>query len=47
MWCEQDFLSFQVRLFGGYDGFESGDRGYGWCGAVGVVVVICGVGAGV
>ena len=41
------FCLFQARLFGEYDGCESGDRGYGWCGSVGVVEVVCTVRMGV
>ena len=37
---------FSVCLFGGYDGCESGDRGCGWCGGVGVVEVFSSVGVG-
>ena len=36
-----------MRLFGEYDGCESGDRGCGWCGGVGVLEVVCGVSMGV
>ena len=36
-----------MRLFGEYDGCESGDRGCGWCGGVGVLEVVCGVAMGV
>ena len=36
-----------MRLFGGYDGYESGDRGCGWFGSVGVVEVVCSVRMGV
>ena len=40
---------FLASLFEGYDGWENGDRGCGWCGGVGcfsgvgVVKVVCGV----
>ena len=46
MWGSWVFCLFQTWLFGGYDGCESGDRGCGWCGSVGVEVV-CGVRMGV
>ena len=47
------FLSFSARLFGGYDGCESGDGtcdwcgGLGWYGGVGVVEVFYSVTMGV
>ena len=34
---------FQAWLFGGCDGCESGDGGWGWCGGVGVVELVCGL----
>ena len=34
------FCLFQAWLFGGYDGCESGDRGCGWCGGVGLVEMV-------
>ena len=42
MWCERICL-FQVWLFGEDDGCESGDRGCGWGGGVGIVKVVSGV----
>ena len=41
------FCVFLAWLFVGYDGCESGDRGCGWCGGVGVVEVFCSVRMGV
>ena len=50
------FVFFRCGCLGGYDGCESGDRGFGWCngvgwcGGVGVVDLVCsermGVGVG-
>ena len=40
-------LCFSGMVVWGYDGCESGDRGCGWCGGVGVVEVFCSVRMGV
>ena len=41
------FIFFWHSCLGGYHGCESGDRGCGWCGGVGVVEVLCSVRMGV